>query len=121
MQASRFLFATGKPPRPQGATGLIHRDEALQTAITILQRRILIRAPISAVNGQGTESKGMGMSEQRDRRTLEREEIAERVASFKATQEKFRREREEYCVTTLENARQTEHVRHGSERPPFWS
>jgi chorismate mutase len=63
----------------------------------------------------------MGMSEQQDRRTLEREEIAERVASFKATQEKFRREREEYCVTTLENARHSENTRHAFERPPFWS
>jgi chorismate mutase len=34
-----------------------------------------------------------------------RAEIAARVASFKAMQEKFQREREEYFVTTLENAR----------------
>jgi len=48
---------------------------------------------------------GWGMTEQQDRRAQEREEIAARVASFKATQEKFRREREEYFFTTLENAR----------------
>jgi hypothetical protein len=47
----------------------------------------------------------MGMTEQQDRLAREREEITARVASFKATQEKFEREREEYFVTTLENAR----------------
>jgi hypothetical protein len=65
--------------------------------------------------GAGQESKGMGMTEQPYNAALEREEIAARVASFKATQEKFAREREEYFVTTLENARS------GSERLPFWS
>ena len=55
------------------------------------------------------------MTEQEDRRVREREEIAARVASFKATQEKFKREREEYFVTTLENAR------NGSDGKPFWS
>jgi chorismate mutase len=63
----------------------------------------------------GRESKGMGMTEQAYSVAQEREEIAARVASFKATQEKFEREREEYFVTTLENARS------GSGRPPFWS
>ena len=47
----------------------------------------------------------MGMTELQDRLAKEREEIAARVANFKATQEKFEREREEYFVTTLENAR----------------
>ena len=55
----------------------------------------------------------MGMTEPQDNAALERKEIAARVASFKATQEKFEREREEYFVTTLENAR------HSSNRPPF--
>ena len=41
------------------------------------------------------------MNEQQDRLAREREEIAARVASFKATQEKFEREREEYYATTL--------------------
>jgi chorismate mutase len=63
----------------------------------------------------------MGMTEPQDRLAREREEIATRVANFKATQEKFRREREEYCVTTLEAARHSEHSRHTLERPPFWS
>ena len=53
------------------------------------------------------------MTEQEDRLALEREEIAARVANFKATQEKFEREREEYFVATLKNARG------GSERLPF--
>jgi hypothetical protein len=62
----------------------------------------------------------MGMTEQQDSAAqdsaaLEREEIATRVANFKATQEKFKREREEYFVTTLENAR------HSFWRPSFWS
>ncbi len=56
------------------------------------------------------------MTEPQDRLALEREEIAARVASFKATQEKFEREREEYFVTTLENARNG-----FDRRPSFWS
>jgi hypothetical protein len=65
-----------------------------------------------------TAIKGMGMTEQQDRIAREREEIAARVASFKATQQKFERERDEYFVTTLKNAR------HGSpafHRPPLWT
>ena len=47
----------------------------------------------------------MGMTEQQlERLAKERAEIAARVASFKATQEKFERERDEYFVTTLRNA-----------------
>jgi chorismate mutase len=71
--------------------------------------------------GMGHDSKGMGMTEQEDRRASEREEIAARVASFKATQEKFRREREEYFFTTLENARHSDNSRHALERLPLWS
>ena len=55
------------------------------------------------------------MTEAEQRLAREREEIATRVARFKATQEKFEREREEYFVTTLENAR------NGFDRPSFWS
>jgi chorismate mutase len=55
----------------------------------------------------------MCMTEQQNNAAREREEIAARIASFKATQEKFEREREEYFVTTLDNAR------HSFERPPF--
>jgi hypothetical protein len=57
----------------------------------------------------------MVMTEQEDRRARERKEIAARIASFKATQEKFRLEREEYYVTTLENAR------NGTDGKSFWS
>jgi chorismate mutase len=62
----------------------------------------------------------MGMTEQEDRLAKEREEIAARVANFKATQEKFRREREEYYTTTLENAKHSEHSRPTLESAPFW-
>jgi hypothetical protein len=57
----------------------------------------------------------MGMSERYDRLAREREEIAARVANFKATQEKFRREREEYFTTTLENARHSERTKRALE------
>jgi hypothetical protein len=58
------------------------------------------------------------MTEQKDRLRQERlrrerEEITARVANFRATQEKFEREREEYFETTMENARKT-------GRPSFW-
>jgi len=51
------------------------------------------------------DPKVMGMTERQQRIAQEREEIAARVATFKATQERFERAREEYFVTTLENAR----------------
>jgi hypothetical protein len=54
------------------------------------------------------------MADQRNKPASEREEIVARVASFRATQEKFEREREEYFVTTLENAQKP-------SRPSFWS
>ena len=44
------------------------------------------------------------MTEQQNVLAAEREEIATRVASFKATQEKFQRERDEYFVATLQVA-----------------
>jgi chorismate mutase len=62
----------------------------------------------------------MGMDERYDRLAREREEIAARVASFKATQEKFKREREEYFTTTLENARHGDGSRGALERAPAW-
>ena len=54
------------------------------------------------------------MTKQEERRAQEREEITARIASFKATQEKFQREREEYFLTTMENARK-------ADQPAFWS
>jgi hypothetical protein len=62
----------------------------------------------------------MGMTE-RDNTASEREEIAARVARFKATQEKFKRERDEYFVATLENARHSENTHRAFQRPPYWS
>lgn len=49
---------------------------------------------------------GMGMTEREKRLAREREEIAARVARFRATQQKFEREREEYFATTLRSARE---------------
>ncbi|WP_247005620.1 hypothetical protein [Bradyrhizobium sp. PRIMUS42] len=59
------------------------------------------------------ETEGMAMTEDEERKARERDEIAARVAAFRATQEKFKREREEYFVSTLENARKV-------ERPSLW-
>ena len=65
----------------------------------------------------------MGMTDHHDAAAREREEIASRVASFKAMQEKFEREREEYFVATLQSARggSEPHIRGTLEDPPFWS
>jgi len=52
--------------------------------------------------------KGWAVTNQEQRRVQEREEIATRIARFKATQEKFAREREEFFLTTMQNARKTE-------------
>jgi hypothetical protein len=54
------------------------------------------------------------MNEQQDNIASERDEIIARVARFRATQEKFAREREEYFLTTLENARRIERIPHWS-------
>jgi chorismate mutase len=56
----------------------------------------------------------MGMTEQEKRLAEERAEIAARVANFRATQQKFEREREEYFTATLQAAR-------GIKPIPFWS
>lgn len=45
----------------------------------------------------------------------EREEIAARVAHFRATQKKFEKEREEYYAATLSNAWD------GFNKPVFWN
>jgi hypothetical protein len=107
--------------------GFAHADDVgLHTGITILQRDIPIRAPISIANAPGTrlekkigKENRMGMTEPQDRLARAREEIATRVANFKATQEKFQREREEYFVTTLENAKHSGHSRPTLESAPF--
>jgi hypothetical protein len=66
-------------------------------------------------DSKSTTQQGWAMTEQNDRLARAREEIAARVAIFKATQKKFEREREEYFVTTLENAR------NGSDSKALWS
>jgi hypothetical protein len=57
----------------------------------------------------------MNMTQQPDRLNREREEIAARVANFKATQEKFERERDAYFVTTLQKAK------NGPDGNALWS
>ena len=56
----------------------------------------------------------MVAKERQERLAKEREEIAARVARFKATQEKFQREREEFVRRTWRNIRQ-------AEPQGFWS
>jgi hypothetical protein len=56
----------------------------------------------------------MGMTDLEERILREREEIAARVASFRATQEKFQREREEFVSHTWQNIRKGQPL-------PFWS
>jgi len=60
------------------------------------------------------------MSERYDRLAREREEIAARVANFKATQEKFKREREEYFTATLDSARHGEPSKRALEFAHAW-
>jgi len=60
------------------------------------------------------------MTERENRLAREREEIAARVASFRATQEKFRREREEYFATTLDNARYGASAQRTLGRTSYW-
>jgi len=55
------------------------------------------------------------MDEQEERLARAREEIAARVARFKATREKFERERAEYYANTLGNAWS------GFNRPCLWN
>ena len=102
----------------------------------------LIGQPIRTTGSNATptrlQQKRIGMTEQEDHRSQQsfgqdrvnqesinrerinqeqlsgaREEIAARIASFRATQEKFEREREEYFETTMKKARRT-------ARPSFW-
>ncbi|WGD48712.1 hypothetical protein QA641_24005 [Bradyrhizobium sp. CB1650] len=94
--------------------------------ITILQCLLPIDAKITSANAYSdatqrdaaaalefSSEQGMVMTEDEERKARERDEIAARVAAFRATQEKFKREREEYFVSTLENARKV-------ERPSLW-
>lgn len=86
--------------------------------ITILHLGLRNRAPFRHANACVTapqiRQEEMDMTEQQERLAKERAEIAARVARFKATQEKFERERDEYFVATLRNARATGPL-------PFWT
>ena len=108
MPAPVFLWLPGRCGGHKDGTGLIHNHNP----ITRLPKSRPNRSHLWA---RDANQKRMGMTKQQDAAALEREEIAARVAIFKATQERFKREREEYFVTTLENARGK------SDRPPFWS
>jgi hypothetical protein len=76
---------------------------------TITQRQFPIHAPIKNADARGARIKreGWAVTKQEERRAQEREEIATRIATFKATQQKFEREREEFFLTTMQNARKT--------------
>jgi hypothetical protein len=67
--------------------------------------------------GRLNKNKGWAMNtkDKPDWLEREREEIAARVAHFRATQRKFEREREEYYAATLSNAWD------GFNRPVFWN
>ena len=105
----------GRCDRP-AEPGLIHRlrfaNRRSQSRNAASQFAPQSRPPIIAGT---TLEEGWAMNEQEDRLAREREEIAARVASFKATQQKFEREREEYYATTLGNAWS------GFNRPSFWT
>jgi hypothetical protein len=58
--------------------------------------------------------KGWGMTELERHLAQEREEIAARIASFRETQQRFEREREEFFVNTWRRVR-------GLKPLPFWS
>ena len=91
-----------------------HAMQILISAVNITIPRCSLRnrAPIGGANEhrigsfESQSRNGMGMTEQDQRLAKEREEITARVASFRAMQEKFEREREEYCTRTLRKARE---------------
>jgi hypothetical protein len=73
----------------------------------MLQGGCPIRARIAiAIVLNRNQNEIMKMSEDERRPVSERDNIAARVANFKATQEKFQREREAYFAATLEKIRQ---------------
>ena len=84
----------------------------------MLQLRFPIHAPFARANDGGAtkSNKKTWMGDDGEGRKLARDraEIAARVASFRETQQKFEREREEYYETTLANAL------NGTGRPSFW-
>jgi hypothetical protein len=89
------------------------------TALSKIAPQSRMRMATGFDSNESAREKGIGMSEKEERLAEERKEIAARVASFRATQEKFEREREEFFVTTLQNAR-LQNAR-GIKPIPFWS
>jgi hypothetical protein len=106
MVASRSGWLSGRRYGHKHGAGLIHRLHFEMGLFTILQRCFPIGAPIAHANSGGTKTPipGWAMTEKEDRLAREREEIAARIANFKATQKKFERERQEYYAMTLAGA-----------------
>jgi hypothetical protein len=101
----------------KNAAHFIHRLRFVSRAIAMLHLRFPIHAPFARANDGGARIKqedGRAMTEKEERLARDRAEIAARVASFRETQQKFEREREEYYETTLANAV------NGTNRPSFW-
>jgi hypothetical protein len=99
-------------------------SDLILSTITILQWYIQNRASICRANGRGTRINGDGTlsrTKESERLTKEREEIAARVAGFRAIQEKFKREREDYFATTLGKALCGDDARSTLKNAPFWS
>jgi hypothetical protein len=71
------------------------------------------------VGRESTEPIKMVTTQRQERLAREREEIAARVATFKATQEKFQREREEFFRRTFR--RTWRNIGEEEEPKPFWS
>ncbi|MCA6113728.1 hypothetical protein J6524_02115 [Bradyrhizobium sp. WSM 1738] len=103
------IFAIGTPVR------VFHRLRFEAAGHRKTATRFPIRAPFAPANRGGARinEKMMAKTEKEERLARDRAEISARVASFRETQQKFEREREEYCETTLANA-----VKSG--RPSFW-
>ena len=113
MQAPVSLWLPGRCIGHKDGAGLIHRERRTRGANHDPATPCPNSRPNRGDQWTWTRIKEMCMTEQQNNAAREREEIAARIATFKATQEKFEREREEYFVTTLDNAR------HSFERPPF--
>jgi hypothetical protein len=109
MLTSLLLLANGKTRKPQA------HGKAYPLRTSRCDRATAFTPHSQSPMNARQESRRIGMTKQEDNLARERKEIAARVASFKATQEKFRREREEYFVTTLENAR------NGTDGKSHWS
>jgi hypothetical protein len=107
---------TGTRASDKNAAHFIHRLRFVTRAIAMLHLRFPIHAPFARANDGGAriKRKRMAMTEKEERLARDRAEIAARVASFRETQQKFERAREEYYETTLANAV------NGTNRPSFW-